>query len=32
MCIDAGSATGAPTWDMDNAPRANAPDIGPDEK
>jgi hypothetical protein len=31
MCIDAGSATGAPTWDMDATPRSGTPDIGPDE-
>ena len=31
ICIDAGTAAGAPTTDMDGDPRDAAPDIGPDE-
>ena len=33
MCIDAGTTTGAPAYDMDGAARTGTPpDIGPDER
>jgi hypothetical protein len=31
-CVDAGTAAGAPAWDMDGALRDAAPDIGADER